>query len=353
MATVELDGVAVRKGGQEVLSGVDLTVDDGLVLALLGSTGSGKTTVLRAVAGLDQVERGAVRLGGVDVTAWKPGERDVAIVFQRPVVYPHRNAGRNISFPLELRGDPVEEIRERVGAEARALHIERLLTTKPKELSAGQLQAVQVARSLVRQPRVLLLDEPFANIDASWADHLRREVMLIQRGFGVTTIVALNEPSHALAMADRLAVVDDGVISQVGAPLDVYDEPRTVNAALLTGDADVAEVRVEADVEGAWLVHPGYRVRAWRPAVRELDGQRLQMVVRPEWWHLDEHGTIEATVDRAIRLGTATSLWCRSGDQPMTVKLAGTNFSRFDPGDTIRLRLSRFVLIDPRTGVAV
>jgi len=343
--------VTVIKDGAEVLSDVSVQIGAGSVLALLGSSGSGKTTLLRAVAGLDPVERGAVRFDGRDVTGERPGSRHVAFVFQRPVLFPKRSVRGNISFPLEVDHRPITEIRERVGAEARALHIEALLRRRPRTLSAGETQAVQIARALVKQPQALLLDEPFANVDGHRTAQLRREVTLIQRGFGVTTIMAANESVDAMTMADRVVVLEVGRVVQVAAPLDVYDSPRTVNAAFLTGAADVIEVTVDVDVDGCWLVRPGFRVRAWAPALAEQCDRRLQMVVRPEWWQLDPNGRIDARVERVENVGSDSSLWCIVDGRPMTVKLARAGSVR--AGDRIRLRLDRYVLIDPRDGYRI
>ena len=143
----------------------------------------------------------------------------MAFVFQQPVLFP-KTVQRNIAFPLEVDHQPADEIRKRVGAEARALHIEMLLRRRPRQLSAGEAQAVQIARALVKQPAVLLLDEPFARVDAHQTAQLRREVMLIQRGFGVTTVLAANEPADAMTMGDRIAVIEDGRLVQCDAPLD-------------------------------------------------------------------------------------------------------------------------------------
>jgi ABC-type sugar transport system ATPase subunit len=353
VASVELDRVTVRKDGVEVLQNVDLVVEQGRVLGVVGASGSGKTSLLRAITGLDRVTAGAVRFDGVDVTHVEPARRDVALVFQQPTLYPKRSVGRNIAFPLEIRHDPVDQIRERVGAEARALHIEELLSKVPKELSAGEAQAVQIARAMVRAPAVLLLDESFAHLDLERAGRIRREISMIQRGFGVTTIVATNDAVDAMTLCDRLAVIEAGRITQTAEPLDVYRSPRTAAAALMTGDADVIEVRIVTDDLGAWIEHPGFRLRDWRPAMRARAGRRMQLVVRPEWWQLDANGPVDATVEHVVRLGTATSLWCRVGGHPLTVKLAGSEHGRRRPGDRITLRIDRFVLLDPVDGDAI
>lgn len=351
MTAIAVDGLTVRKGGVDVVRNVGLRVHSGAVLAVLGSSGSGKTTLLRALAGLDPVASGTVVFGDRDVTHAKPADRNVALVFQRPVLFPKRSVERNISFPLEVDHQPIEEIRERVGAEARALHIESLLRRRPRQLSAGEAQVVQIARALVKQPDVLLLDEPFAAVDAHQAAQLRREVMLIQRGFGVTAVVAANDPADAMTMADAVAVIEDGRLVQLDPPLTVYELPRTVNAALLTGAADVIDVEVRGDGDGSWLVRPGVRVRAWSPAMVGYQGRRVQMVVRPEWWELDPNGLIVAEVVRTARAGPSTALWCTVGDRPMTVTLNPSEV--VEVGETMRLRLQRYVLVDPRTGYRI
>jgi ABC-type sugar transport system ATPase subunit len=351
VVTIRCEGLCVDRGGERVLGGVDLTVDDGEVLALVGPTGSGKTTLLRAVAGLDPIVAGTLWFDDDDVGGWPSPERNVAFVFQRPALLPHRSVGRNIAFPLEIRHEHVEQIRERVGAEARAFHIEQLLTTRPDRLTAGEAQIVQIARALVKQPAVLLLDEPLAQVDEPRRVEIRRELGLIQRGFGITTLMAVNHPHEAMTMGDRIAVLETGRITQVGSPLEVHDRPRTANAALLTGDADILPVTVEVDELGAWLDQGGFRLRAWQPALRSMVGRRLQLVVRPEWWHVDPTGSIEVTVERAVPLGNVTSLWCRAGDRPLTVTLAGSE--RAEARGQIRLRLERYVLLDPRTGYLV
>lgn len=350
MARVELVGADVVREGTTVAHHVDLTVETGTVLALVGPSGSGKTSVLRAIAGLDRVAPGSVLFDGRDVTRAEPADRDIAMVFQTPALNPRWTVRGNISFPLELRHTDAEEIRARVGAEARVLQIERLLSTSPRRLSAGEAHVVQVARAMVRRPVVLLLDEPFANLDHDLATTLRREIMLIQRGFGVTTVLATNEPFDAMALGDRLAVIEDGRITQVADPLEVYARPRTVVAATVTGDADIMQVAVETDELGAWLVHPAFRLRAWQPALRRHAGRRLQMIVRPEWWQLDDHGPATVTVERVHGWGATMSLWCRADGQLMTVKLRAPQTRPIAAGDTLRLRLDQYVLIDPLDG---
>jgi ABC-type sugar transport system ATPase subunit len=249
-------------------------------------------------------------------------------------------------MPLELRRDPVEEIRKRVGAEARALHIEQLLGASPRTLSAGEAQAVQIARAMVKRPSVLLLDEPFARVDLDLAAVLRRELLLIQRGFGVTTLLVTNDPEDAMSMPSSLVALERGAVVQVATPTEMYERPRTLGAALSTGDTNALTVHVEHDGHGAWLTHEAFRIRDWRPALRAT-GRRFQLLVRPSWWRLDPHGVPSATVERTSTLPGL----------PSTVRLGADLVRAFLPGvrigETVSLRPDRWVLIDPRTGYCV
>lgn len=263
------------------LDRIDLDIGDGELVAVIGPSGSGKTTLLRAIAGLDAAA-GTILMDADDVTALPPSERDVAMVFQFPHLLPHRTVGRNVAFPLEVRRETIAEIRTRVSAEARALHIETLLGRSPQELSAGEAQLVQIARALVRVPRVLLLDEPLARLDAHVRERMRRELRLLQRGYGVTTILTTNDPVEAMAMADQLVVLDAGRVVQAGPPLDVHREPASLLVAQLTGALDTAMVEVTADSDGYWLRGPEGVERAWRPSLAAHVGGWVVRGVRPD-----------------------------------------------------------------------
>lgn len=280
MAAVSLRGVTVRFGDVTALDRVHLGVGDGELVTVIGSSGAGKTTLLRVVAGLDRVESGSVWFDADDMTGLPPARRDVAMVFQHPHLLPNRNVRRNVAFPLELRRLDVAEIRERVRAEARALHIETLLERSPDQLSAGEAQLVQIARAMVRVPNVLLLDEPLARLDMQLRERMRRELRLLQQGYGVTVLMTTNDPVEALSMGDRLVVLDRGTVVQTGVPIDVYHDPRSLIAAQLTGALEVSTVAVEADSAGAWTVGPVGQERAWTPALRDLAGRRVVQGVR-------------------------------------------------------------------------
>jgi ABC-type sugar transport system ATPase subunit len=281
-----------------------------------------------------------------------PGERDVSLTFQQPVLFPRRNVERNIGFPLELRSATADEIADRVGVEARVLHIDRLLRRDVAELSVGEAQMVQLARSLVRCPSVLLLDEPFASLDGELAAALRREVLLMQRAFGVTTVMATNDPHGMLFLADRVIVLERGVVVQEGSPREVYDRPDTATSAMLTGEATVTPVDVEIDADGAWLVHRAFRLRAWQPALRRHASRRLQLVTRPEWWAIEERGSIGGVVERATRWEGSTTVVCDVNGFRIVVRAAPgeLDWRGIEVGSRVGLRLRRWVLLDPLDG---
>lgn len=286
MASITFRSVSVRFGSGssavDALDRVHLAVDDGELVTVVGASGSGKTTLLRALAGLDRVSSGSVLMDGADVTCLDPGRRDLAMVFQVPHLLPNRSVGRNVAFPLELRHVAIEEIRARVSAEARALHIETLLERSPDQLSAGEAQLVQIARAMVRVPSALLLDEPLARLDPQVRERMRRELRLLQQGYGVTVLLTTNDPVEALAMGDRLVVLDAGRVAQVGVPIEVYRDPRSLIAAQLTGPLEVAPVEVIPDHQGVWIEGPDGRERAWRPGLSAHAGRRLLRGIRPD-----------------------------------------------------------------------
>jgi ABC-type sugar transport system ATPase subunit len=290
MAAVTFDNVTASVGGSVVLQDVSLDIADGEFVGVIGPSGSGKTSLLRTVAGFTDVVRGRLLLDGDDVTATKTAERDVSMVVQSPVLLPTRSVQRNVSFPLEIRRQGSDEILRRVTAEARAMHLEHLLTRRPRELSRGEAQLVQIARALVRTTRVLLLDEPFVTLDAVLARQVRGEVSMLQAGYGVTTLMATNDPVEAMSMPHRLVVVDGGEVVQVDVPEVVRRSPATVDAALATGDCRLVQAKVRADADGFWLIVP---VRHGEPGAAPAFRHRV--------WHRGFSGHVDAEVVVGIR----------------------------------------------------
>jgi ABC-type sugar transport system ATPase subunit len=352
MLDVTLDAASVRHGSTLVLDHATLRVDAGELAVVLGGSGAGKTTLLRAVAGLDDLVSGTIHIGGRDMSGVPPGERNVSLTFQQPVLFPRRNVARNIGFPLELRKATADEIAERVDVEARLLKIDQLLRRHVDELSLGEAQMVQLARSLVRAPSVLLLDEPFAALDGELADVLRREMTLMQRAFGVTMLMATNDPHGMLFVADTVVVLERGTVVQQGPPREVYERPDTAASAMLTGEAALLPVDVEVDADGAWLVHRSFRFRAWAPGLRRHAGRRVQLVTRPEWWAVDPHGVIGGVVERVSRWQGATTVVCDVNGLHVVARGAPgePDWHGVEVGDRVGLRLAHWVLLDPLDG---
>jgi ABC-type sugar transport system ATPase subunit len=351
MPDVVVDGLSVRRGGTLVLADVSFTAPSSRITVIVGPSGAGKTSLLRALARLDRAERGTIHFGDRDVTNEPPGAAGSTLTFHDAALLPHRTVGGNVAFPLELQHVLADEVRRRVGVELRSLRIEALLHREPTELSVGEAQMVQVARALVRNPETILLDEPFAALERERAQVLRHEIRLLQDRFGATVIASTNDPDDARRFADVVVVLERGKVVQVGAATQVFDRPDTVAAAHLTGDAAVDVVRVEAgDGGGWWLVHPAFRVRAWAPVLGEHVGRRVQLVTRPEWWELDPNGTVIGTVTRGSRWGGDTTLSVDVAGHDLVVRVPPGDAKTLRPGDVARLRLANWVVIDPLDG---
>jgi ABC-type sugar transport system ATPase subunit len=345
MASVTLTDVTVDLDRRTILDRISVEVADGAFAAVVGPSGTGKSTLLRVVAGLVSPTAGTVAFAGRDVTRTKAADRDVGMVFQMPALLPNRNVRRNVQFPLELRHQLAEEIRMRVTAEARAMQIEHLLRRDPRHLSRGEQQLVQIARTMVRTPRVLLLDEPFAPLDPQLRVRLRSEIGTLQRGYGVTTLMATNDPTDAMALATSIIVLNGSParVVQIGDPHDLHAEPATLDAATATGPVWTLDVRVYAEGSGFWLVGDGaVRLRSWAPTLRDYVGRTVTLGVRPEDLRRDDRGEATAILRRIVP-GSDATLLCSWGGRTVTA----TGVAHGDEiGTSIALRVDRALVFD-------
>jgi len=254
LATVELQAIGKAfAGGVEAIAGVDLAVADGEFLAVVGPSGSGKSTLLRLIAGLEAPTSGAIRIGGRAADRLAPRERDVAMVFQDPAPYPHLSVFENLAFGLRARGAPRPEIPGRVEEVAAMLGLSDCLGRRPAALSGGQRQRVALGRALARRPGILLLDEPFASLDAPLRAAIRADLADLQRRLMTTTILVTHDQAEALALGDRVAVLDCGRLAQVGTPSDVYDRPASKSVAAFVGSPPMSFLPAPAGSLGVVL----------------------------------------------------------------------------------------------------
>src|SRR5579862_404307 len=236
MATIELDQIEkVYPNGFHAVHGIDLDVKEGELMVLVGPSGCGKTTVLRMIAGLEDISGGILRIGDRVVNELGPKERDIAMVFQNYALYPHMTVGDNIGFALKLRKLPKDEIDRKVKEAAKILGLTQWLDRKPAQLSGGQRQRVAMGRAIVRNPSVFLMDEPLSNLDAKLRVQMRAEVSSIQRTVGVATIYVTHDQTEAMTLGDRIAVMRAGVLQQVGPPSELYGHPNNLFVAGFIG----------------------------------------------------------------------------------------------------------------------
>jgi multiple sugar transport system ATP-binding protein len=291
MAEISLDGVTkVFADGTEAVHALDLDVLDGKLIVLVGPSGCGKTTVLRMVAGLEDLSEGEIRIGGRVVNEVPPGDRDVAMVFQNYALYPHMTVYQNIALSLKIRGIERKELNRRVQEAAELLQLEDLLAKRPRELSGGQRQRVAMGRAIVREPQAFLMDEPLSNLDAKLRVQMRSEILRIQQDLRVTTVYVTHDQTEAMTLGDQVAVMKKGVLQQVASPQELYVHPANLFVGGFIGSPAMNLVEASlSDTDGSMFVEfAGRRLRipaeveAARPALAAFRGRRLILGIRPE-----------------------------------------------------------------------
>ena len=235
MASIRLESLRKSFGGPEVVCGVDLEIRDRETMVLVGPSGCGKSTLLRLIAGLEEADAGRIFIGDEDATAKPAPERGLSMVFQSYALYPHKTAGENMGFALQVAGRPASEVAERVARAAEILGLEGLLARKPKELSGGQRQRVAIGRAIVREPRAFLFDEPLSNLDAALRAQTRVEIAKLRRRLSATMVYVTHDQVEAMTLADRIAVLSAGKVEQLGAPLELYENPANLFVATFLG----------------------------------------------------------------------------------------------------------------------
>lgn len=315
MSDIRLAGVKKSYGANLVIPDLDLEVPSGSFTAFVGPSGCGKSTLLRILAGLEEIDEGSIHIEGQDVTAMRPADRGLAMVFQSYALYPHMSVRDNIAFALKLAKTPKEEIDKRILKAAEMLQLSDMLERKPRELSGGQRQRVAIGRAIVREPKAFLFDEPLSNLDAALRGKMRVELIELHRNLGATIVYVTHDQVEAMTMADRIVVLNAGKIEQVGASLDLYANPASLFVAKFIGSPPMN--LFEGPVANKFGAHT--------------------LGVRPE--HLDissESGDWKGVVRVVEQLGSDTNIQAMTDEIGMITTRAPGN-STFNYGDTVYL----------------
>lgn len=336
MAEVELRSITKRFGTKVALDNVSFELKDGEFFVLLGPTGAGKTTSLRVIAGLEKQESGNVLFNGQLADALTPADRDVAFVFQQYSLYPTMSVYDNLAFPLRspMRKTPEPEIKKLIEATAEVLRITHLLTRKTAHLSGGEMQRVTIGRAIVRSPQVFLMDEPLSNLDAKLRESLRVELKHIQKTQHSTTLFVTHDQVEALTMADRIAIMREGQVVQVGTPQDIYDRPRTTFVAQLVGSPRINLLK--AAIDSGTLVVPQTSIRL---AIGNRPGGQVLVGIRPEDIMPHVHGEFKGEATLVEPLGVETVLHIKTGSQ--TIVSLVTGLSQHQRGCVINFNINR------------
>jgi len=338
MASLSLDGLSKRFGNVTALSDVSLQVDDGEFCVLLGPSGCGKSTLLQIVAGLDRQDQGSVLLGGKAVDDLAPRERDVAMVFQNYALYPHMTVSQNLGFGLRMRGIANPEIQQKVQETAHLLGIGHLLDRKPRQLSGGQRQRVAMGRALVRRPRLFLLDEPLSNLDAQLRIKVRLELKRLHRKMNTTILYVTHDQVEAMTLGDKVVVMREGQVHQIGTPETIYDRPADTFVATFVGSPMMNLFQGELIREDRYLK---FRCADFslhvRNLVQDLAGKRVAVGVRPEDIMLGKNreAKLRARVEMLSNVGAEKYIHARLGECLITVR--ASKDATYDTGQMISL----------------
>jgi multiple sugar transport system ATP-binding protein len=350
MAEVSIRDLRKSYGAHDVVHGVDVEIADGQFVVLVGPSGCGKSTLLRMIAGLEAITSGTISIGDRVVNNLPPAERDIAMVFQNYALYPHKTVGANMGFALKMRKMDKAEVEKRVAHAAEILGLTPYLGRFPRELSGGQRQRVAMGRAIVRNPQVFLFDEPLSNLDAKLRVQMRSEIRELHQRLGTTTVYVTHDQIEAMTMADRIVVMRDGRISQIGAPLELYDRPANVFVAgligspsmnLISGSVRKGDTGMVIDAEGAALALP--------PMTGLAEGRKVTLGIRPEHLDLADHG-IAAKVAVVEPTGSETHVILRFGTRELVAVFRERH--DFRPGNLVHLapRPDMVHLFDADTG---
>jgi multiple sugar transport system ATP-binding protein len=351
MAGVEFVDVRKSFGAVPIIKGVNIGIEDGEFVILVGPSGCGKSTLLRMLAGLENISAGEIRIGGDVVNNLPPKDRDIAMVFQNYALYPHMTVAENMAFSLMLNRAAKHDIDSRVNKAAGILGLSQLLDRYPRQLSGGQRQRVAMGRAIVRDPQVFLFDEPLSNLDAKLRVAMRAEIKELHQRLKTTTVYVTHDQIEAMTMADKIVVMHDGVVEQIGAPLDLYDRPANLFVAGFIGSPamNMLKGRLDPQNPNIFRAQDGTALPVANPAPAAI-GRDLVYGLRPEYIALDTNG-FPANVVVIEPTGYETQMIVRFGGTDITCIFRERVDTR--PGDNIHLAIdaAHVHLFDAETGV--
>jgi multiple sugar transport system ATP-binding protein len=357
MAILELRQVGKWYGGFEAVKSVDLAIADREFVVFVGPSGCGKTTLLRMIAGLEEITSGDFLIDGERSNAVPPDKRGLAMVFQSYALYPHMTVAQNMGFALKMAGMPRTEVAAKVRDAARILQLEPELGRKPRMLSGGQRQRVAIGRAIVRNPKGFLFDEPLSNLDAALRVQMRIELIKLHQTLAATMIYVTHDQVEAMTMADRIVVLNRGMVEQIGSPLDLYHRPANLFVAGFIGSPKMnlfpARVTGHPDSQLMLALHGGEEITVPAPPVPPAIGTELTLGVRPEHLQLTDQGALSGLVDVVEHLGVETLVYVRTVGGS-TIVARTDDLSRVRTGETVSfaLRPGRASLFDA-SGAAI
>ncbi|MBY5316171.1 sn-glycerol-3-phosphate ABC transporter ATP-binding protein UgpC [Rhizobium leguminosarum] len=340
MANVQVSDVTKKYGSLQVMHGVSVDIEDGEFVVLVGPSGCGKSTLLRMIAGLETVSSGDIRIGSRVVTNAPPKDRDIAMVFQSYALYPHKTVAENMGFPLKMAKRPKAEIAEKVGRAAEILDLTRYLDRYPKQLSGGQRQRVAMGRAIVRDPQVFLFDEPLSNLDAKLRVTMRVEIKELHQRLKTTTVYVTHDQIEAMTMANKIVVMRDGRVEQIGKPLDLYDFPVNLFVAGFIGSPSMNFLQGRIAIsDGRKIVVTDQGIVLPMADTNADEGRAVTYGIRPEHITIGEEGVpVEVSVFEPT--GSETLIFGRTGGVPIDALIRER--IEVDPGRTM------YFHIDPR-----
>jgi sn-glycerol 3-phosphate transport system ATP-binding protein len=343
MADVSLRDIYKSFGENEVIHGISCDIQDGEFIVILGPSGCGKSTVLRMIAGLEVITKGEIAINGKVVNQLEPADRDIAMVFQNYALYPHMTVFKNMAYGLKIRRMPKAEIEERVQRAAEILELSEFLDRKPRQLSGGQRQRVAMGRCIVREPKVFLFDEPLSNLDAKLRVQMRLELRNLHESLGITSVYVTHDQVEAMTLGDRLIIMENGYVEQIGSPLEVYERPATLFVAGFIGSPAMNFFEARTSRDGQSLELFGSDSVPIDPHLKpNLCDKAVVVGIRPEHFSIAQEGdgTIKMQVDHLETLGADTLVHGKSGEGSSLFTLRLPDIHDYKKGSSLSLNVS-------------